>query len=387
MTADDRPTLRDPDLENLHGQDTGRETLSHTRLSVFLACHRKFELDYIRRLEPIRKARALTLGGAYQKGVEFQDPEAAVLALNGHELEKCRCGTPVGQAPLVPELGDCELCDGAGYTATAPDEPVRFYDQEDEDRHRVDEVIVRSASALYLRTYPSSRDEHREFPYRIQLRNPWTGAYSRTFDLEGYADGLAPVTQVGGLEGHHWDQATSWELTENKLVGQLTAIMVKRLPLDRQLALERYAIWRVTGLHVGTVRYRFLKKPSIKQRGGRKKDKSDAESLDEFLERLAGDYLERPEFYAPPEENPLWVPHEDLLRIEIELWEWAEDVRAKLRLAGGRQRIFDRNTAHCSEYGGCKFMPICTGDPDAMSLYRERPKRSTINESAPEAEK
>jgi hypothetical protein len=39
-------------------------------------------------------------------------------------------------------------------------------------------------------------DETREMEYLVQLRNPWTGAYSRTFDLKGYADGV--WTSPGG---------------------------------------------------------------------------------------------------------------------------------------------------------------------------------------------
>jgi hypothetical protein len=38
-------------------------------------------------------------------------------------------------------------------------------------------------------------DETREMEYLVQLRNPWTGAYSRTFDLKGYADGVVDVSR------------------------------------------------------------------------------------------------------------------------------------------------------------------------------------------------
>jgi hypothetical protein len=101
-----------------------------------------------------------------------------------------------------------------------------------------------------------------------------------------------------------------------------------------------------------------VKKPSIKQRQG--------ETVDEFTDRLAFDYENREDFYSyePP---PSYITAADLLRIEAELWTWAEQLRA-LR----RQRIYDRNTASCSDYGGCKYVPICSGDPDAEHLYHRR---------------
>jgi hypothetical protein len=233
--------------------------------------------------------------------------------------------------------------------------------------------------------------ERREFEFKVQLRSPWTGAYSRTFDLLGYADGLVDPWAVSD---HPDDRDLApvqmpLEIIENKLVGQISAVKVQRLPLDRQLALERYGIWRATGRTVQRVHYRWVKKPSIKQRKGRElKDGSikGAETLDEFCERIAADYEERPDFYLH-EEAPQFTTTDDLLRIEADLWEWAEDIRARMRRASdGRRRVFDRNTSHCSEYAGCQFLAICTGDPDAMSLYQVRPKRSERGDAVPEAE-
>jgi hypothetical protein len=225
-------------------------------------------------------------------------------------------------------------------------EPLHFHTQEAEDKHRINQAIVRAAAALYLRRWPSPVGEAREFEYRVRLRSPWTGRYSQTFDLQGFADGLI-------------DRSDAWlELVENKLVGRIDQITVQRLPLDRQLQLGRYGVWRATGRPVNRVHYRWVKKPSIKQRQG--------ETVDEFTDRLAADYEAREDFYSyePP---PSYITAADLLRIEAEIWIWAEQLRA-LR----RQRIYDRNTASCSDFGGCVFIPICSGDPDAEHLYYRR---------------
>jgi hypothetical protein len=324
-------TLRPSDAENLAGVDTGRAHLSHTRLSMFLACHEKFNLHYERRLERIDKRESLEMGKAYQKAIELQDPDAAPLVLDGW--------TPgPSEGGFVP-----------------PAEEPYFHTQEAQDRHEINKAIVRAAAALYLRKWPAPVGEQREFEFLVRLRNPWTGHYSRTFDLMGYADGLVDNYEMSMSAGR------PLELVENKLVGRVDSVMVQRLPLDRQLQLLRYGVWRATGRTVGTVHFRWVKKPSIKPR--------QKESIPEFCERLAADYEEREDFYAyePP---PSYITSADLLKIECELWLWSEQLRA-LR----RQRAFDRNTSHCSDYGGCDYIPLCSGDPDAESLYRVRPER------------
>jgi hypothetical protein len=236
-----------------------------------------------------------------------------------------------------------------------PAEEPYFHTQEAQDRHEINKAIVRAAAALYLRKWPAPVGEQREFEFLVRLRNPWTGHYSRTFDLMGYADGLVDNYEMSMSAGR------PLELVENKLVGRVDSVMVQRLPLDRQLQLLRYGVWRATGRTVGTVHFRWVKKPSIKPR--------QKETIPEFCERLAADYEERPDFYAyePP---PSYITSADLLKIECELWLWSEQLRA-LR----RQRAFDRNTSHCSDYGGCDYIPLCSGDPDAESLYRVRPER------------
>jgi hypothetical protein len=326
------PILRPSDAENLAGQDTGREHLSHSRLNLFLACHEKYRLHYEDRLEPVGGIEALSLGSAFQKAIEWQDPEWAPMFLDGYTVDP----------------------DGSGLDHTWPLKPPvelpHFHTQEAEDKHRVNQAIVRAAAALYLRTWPAPQGERREFEFLVRLRNPWTGHYSRTFDLLGYADALT-------------DAGDFYALTENKLVGQVSKVMVQRLPLDRQLALLRYGVWRATGRPVNVVHFRWIKKPSIKQR--------QKETIEEFCDRIAEDYETRPDFYAyePPAS---YITAADLLRIECELWTWAEQLR-QLR----RQRIYDRNTSACSDYGGCKYVPVCSGDPDALSLYETRPERTS----------
>lgn len=289
---------------NLAGQDTGRRHLSHTALSSFLACPQKFDFSYERHLTAKAKAEPLTLGKAYQLSIEHSDPA-------------------VGAATLREE--------------------AKILSQADEDRVRAHETIVRSASSLYLERYGPAQGI-REFEYLVRLRNARNGYPSRTYDLLGYAD--------------EWiDKGGYAALVENKLVGQITEQSIRRLPLDRQIALEAYGTWRATGLEAREVFYRMMRKPSIRQRKG--------EDIEEFCERVAQDYLDRPDFYCV-EEHFLRTA-DDLLRIETELWEWASQIR-RSRAAG----TWTRNTSQCAEYGGCQFLALCLGEPGAEGLYATR---------------
>jgi hypothetical protein len=316
---------------------------------MFLACHQKYGHHYDARLERIDKRESLEMGKAYQKAIELQNPEAAPMVLDGYE-------------PIMVKYDDQP--EPIFQSWQPPVEEPYFHTQEAQDRHEINKAIVRAAAALYLRKWPAPVGEQREFEFVVRLRNPWTGHYSRTFDLMGYADGLNDPAGWTNLANTPPSELAKLplKLVENKLVGRVDSVMVQRLPLDRQLQLLRYGVWRAIGRTVGTVHFRWVKKPSIKPR--------QKESIPEFCERLAADYEERPDFYAyePPAS---YITSADLLKIECELWTWAQQLR-DLR----RQRIFDRNTSHCSDYGGCDFIPLCSGDPDADHLYRIRPERT-----------
>jgi len=318
------PELRDPDKVNLLDPetgdpltdlDTGRAHLSHSAIGTLLACNRRFEFRYEQGLEKIGRPEALTLGKAFHHAIEH--------------------GDPVAGAALLDRL---------------------YEDQDDHDEILKQKAIVSGAAFAYLEAYGKMAPKKegskwgepvgREFAYRIRLRSPYTGAYSRTFDLLGYADGVI-------------DHGSYLELVEDKFVGQINKNAVKRVRLDRQVTLEAYALWRITGKQVRKVRYRFTRKPSIKQRQG--------ENVAEFCQRGIDDYRDRSDFYLV--EDTTFRDADDLLEIEEELWTWAEQVRQ-----ARHGYIFPRNTASCDDYGGCEFLDLCTRGQEASALYR--PKES-----------
>jgi hypothetical protein len=320
--------LRAPDLANLAGEETGRGHLSHSSVSTQLDCLKKWDWKYNRRLELVQGPRPLGMGKAFQKAIELQDPEAGVLALRAAS-------------------------------------PVTLEDQRAADKLMIEETTVRAAAKLYLERWPAGVGETREVQYRVRLRSPYTGRPSMTFDLLGYADGVI-------------DQGDHLELIENKFVGQITELGVKKLKLDRQVGLSCYGLWRATGKEVRVVRYRYTRKPSIQQKKGRQTNAGlvGAETAAEFCERVEADYADpdRRDFYSHAED--LFRSADDLLLLEQELWDWAEQLRdAKHR------DFFTRNTSSCHDFGGCPYIPLCVGDPDAMSLYAERPVRELEEEA------
>ena len=290
--------------------DSPRKYLSHTRIGIMLACQRKYDFTYNQRLERIDRGPARELGAAFQKAIEFNDPQ-------------------VGFDEILAKAAD--LTGGAA----------------EYDKLRIQAHTVRAGARLYLSLWKPPAGEKREVPYLVRLRNPWTGHYSNTFDLKGYADA---VTDHGG----------HLEIVENKFVGQISPAQVRKLVLDRQVTLEAYGLWRATGKAVREVRYRYIRKPSIKHKQG--------ESVNDFLTRLEEDYASRPEFYSA--EEPLFRTDEDLLRVEAELWTWAQQLRDLQR-----QRLHPRNTSSCDDFGGCDYLPKCCGEPDADGLFRVREDR------------
>ena len=320
MMVSGQPDLIESDATNLIDEDTGREHLSASQVSTLLACPQKYDYSYGQRLEPIAFRPALSLGKAFQRAIELNDPEAGARAI---------------------------------------DEEREIRDQDDADQAAKDATIVKAAARLYLSRYPVTENSQKEYGYRVRLRNPWTGSYSRTFDLLGYADELA-------------EEDGELVLIENKFVGQISEVSIRRLPLDRQISLAAYGIWRATGRQVSKVRYRFTRKPSIRQKKG--------ESVGDYLMRVERDYFDRPDFYA--EEQVVYRDQASLWRSEAELWEWAEQVRSSRKRA-----LFTRNTSACTDFGGCEFLPLCLGDPDAHALYQEKqPKEGNDGNGNPIAD-
>lgn len=304
-------TLRPAECVNLAGTDTGgRDCLSHTRLNTLLACEQRYKWQYVERLDPAVKPVALSMGAAFAEALEHNDPQTGYNLV----LEE--------QAALSIEHGG---------------NPWLVIPTEDEARKTA--TIVRAAARGYLKHY-GHQGVRREVTLRQRLRNPDTGAVSRTFDVQARIDGLAGTV-----------------LVEDKFMGRVDLVTEQRLRLDRQVTLGAYLLWRCEGIDVTEVSYRVSKKPSIRQ--------TQKETLDDYLTRVEQDYEGRPEFYF--HEFRLQRTHEDFERLEHEMWQWADRIRA-----ARRADVWPRNTSSCAEFSGCRYLGLCAREPGAEHQFTVR---------------
>lgn len=309
--------LRPPEGINLAGQDTGRDQLSESSIATQLRCSQLWGLHYIDRLSPVVKAESLSMGSAFAAALAAGDPS-------------------VGYQQIVVEAAELKARASGNPWITAPNDHAVL----------VQAAIVENASRCYVSAYGTH--PRREVDLRVRIRNPETGRYSRTHDL---------VCRVDGLD----DRA----IYEDKLVGQLNR---RQLPAVarylRQLTIEAYAVWRATGVHVKAIHYRPTLKPAIRLR----KD----ETFDDYIARIGTEYAERPDHYLAEEVTSRTL--DDFLQLEAELWQWAAAARDLRRAA-----VRPRNTGACSDYSGCQFLPICSGEPGAeeqFAVREQRPKES-----------
>lgn len=303
--------LREPELVNLHAVPTDRGHLSHTSIGTLLACQTRFDLHYEQRLRPAVTAAPLALGRAFADALQTGDPEIGyATVIEQHALE-------------------------AQANAGNPWVTVQPYDEVETGA-----VMVRAASRAYLERY-GQHGETRELELRARIRNPTRGGrYSLTHDLVARVDA---VDTIAGI------------LVEDKFSSSQSRVgLERRVLLDRQVSIGCYLLWRCLGIDISEIRYRVTLKPSIRQR----KD----ETHDGFLTRLEADYAERPDFYL--HEEIAHRNHDDFLRLEQELWRWAEMVRD-----ARHDGVWPRNVAACADYGGCRFIALCCGEPGAIESF------------------
>lgn len=307
--------LRPPEKVNL--TDSPRDHLSHTALSTFLACQQRFAFHYEHRLSPSVAAEPLALGRAFAHALELSSPELGEKQLREQAAQEAEraAGNPWLVAPSQDEVD-------------------------------IQATIVREASRAYINRY-GTHAQTREVELRARVRNPAVGGrYSLTHDVMCRVDAVS----------------TDWAtLYEDKLVGQIPRRSLSaRLALDRQVSLQTYLIWRATGVEVSEVRYRMTLKPAIRRR----KD----ESHEDYLARIGEEYATRPDHYLTEE-----IAHrtrDDYLRLEQELWEWAEQIRRARRTG-----VWPRNTGACHDHGGCRFLALCAQEPGAEHQFVTREER------------
>lgn len=288
------------------------EILTFSRIKARKNCPFAEHLRYGLELVPRNKRDSLNLGSAVHLGLETGDADKAV-----------------------------------GYFDDVfPDS------QEEANEVEVKRATVRAMLEGYFERFERFADgvTRREWAFDLPIRNPKTGAVSRSFRLGGKIDA---VTYVGG---------ELW-IVEYKTASQINAGYFERVGLDEQVTLYMHAVRELLGVKPAGVIYRVLKKPSIRQ--------TKKESLEQFCNRLAKDYIDRPDFYFF--EQRYYRSEEDLERFREELWAFTQQY-----LYEQRNGINCKNASRCLDYGRCEYMPICLGEADLELDYIKKEKHEEL---------
>ena len=292
------------------------DVLSPTQITTLLDCEEKWKLSKINRLQPAIKSVPLEMGAAFAEATEYGDPER-------------------GLRRYLVEWDYARGKHGTNPWAVLPSA----------EQAEINATIISAAAKAYLARY--GQTQLREQTFRVPIRG---GGH----DLLCRIDGIEENGRV---------------LVEDKFVSRIDRANMERRPkLDRQVSIEFYSHWRATGILAERMRYRMTLKCGLR-RGKR-------ESHDQFLDRIAQDYEERPDFYLAEFEASRSL--EDFARLERELAAWSMRL-VYLRATGA----YTRNTARCSDYGsGCEFAALCCGEPGAIHQYVERERSSSKEKAA-----
>lgn len=287
------------------------QIVTHSSMSAFKTCQRRYYLRYVRGLVRDRESAPLRLGGAVHKGLEVFSTT--------HDMNAARSAVVKAYA-VIPEWADTDdwMLEGtiAGCLVDG------YVDRWGDSRHRA--VAV-------------------EVPFHLELgaTNPpatFSGKIDRVVkDATGTLFVLETKTTSDSLDA----DSDYW----------------LRLRVDTQISGYILAA-RELGHNVQSVIYDVIRKPGIRPR-----NKPTPESLEDFAARLRADITSRPHFYFARREIPRLEV--DLSDFHRELFRIAADI-AESAASG----VWYRNTAACVHPYRCEYFNLCTNgfNPDDGAL-------------------
>jgi hypothetical protein len=281
--------------------------LTHSCMSSFKTCQRKFEFAYIKGIRRDQDSKPLRLGGAVHKGLEL-------LSTQGVDAGCAAIAEAYSVMPAWAEVEDW-LTEGA-----------------------IAMQLVRG----YARRWGSDgfKTVAAEIPFDLPIINPETNRPSTNFRFAGKIDRI--IETPNGLM-----------ILETKTAGEsidAESDYWPRLRIDTQISGYILAA-RALGYDVQSVIYDVIRKPCIKV--------TKKETVETYAERLYNDFAERPDFYYARRDIPRL--ESDLEEFRRELWRIQKDVRDS-QLAS----YFYRNTAACLHPYKCAYWTLCTNPSDTL---------------------
>ena len=275
---------------------------THSRIKCRMNCPRLEHLRYEEELTPIRRREALTIGSAVHKGIETWSVQEALAEFND----------------IIPA------------------------DQDEYNELEIAKATVEGMLTGYMRRFTPFENHRPEMEFSLPMILA-SGKESKKYILAGKIDDIE-ITPEG-----------DW-IVEYKTAGQLTGSYFERLYVDEQITMYVYAAVRLGYDPIG-VKYRVIRKPTIKPRKG--------ENMTQYTERLIAEYRDRPDFYFF--EQKLYRTKDDLAAFEKSLRDRILDFDRAKKL--GKNWM---NTGHCSVYSGCPYLPLCTKQNGAEAMYEHK---------------
>lgn len=307
--------------------------LTHSCMSSYKSCARKFYYAYIEGIRKDRTSAPLRFGGNFHNGLDW----------------------------LAQGVSLDEVCNRirAAY-AEAPDWALAEEGGLDEWLTECETVVRLLCGYVWRWGEDKSEVVATEQVFDVPIVNPETGASSRTFRLQGKIDKIVRL-EDGRVA-----------VREHKTTGDDISALSdywKRLRVDQQISTYMLAALTL-GHQVETVEYDVIRKPGIEPR---KLTKAELKTLTETGEycgesfspapverespemygaRLSQDIAARPDFYFARQEIPRLAA--DIEEFRVELWQIAEQVRE----SRAASRWF-RNTDACLRPYRCEFFEPC----------------------------
>jgi len=266
--------------------------LTHSAIQSFKNCRKKYFWRYAEQLVPKKTPRALTLGRLVHKGI--------AMLTRTDDFESVLNGL-LDEFPL--EIADT---------------------QEELDKFESDKVVLELLLKGYLKRY--SLDFEAEISFENKIRDS-ENKLIRGIKIAGRIDGID----------------SDW-IIENKTFTVLENSLIDQLYLDQQISIYFYESMKSRSKVFKGIKYRLLRKPSIKQNGS---------SLDKFIDRLRKDYQEREDFYFPAEQT-LIRSTEDFSSYHHSLSSVVQDIRRC-----HKENRWYKNTDICTKYSGCPYLRLC----------------------------
>ena len=287
--------------------------LSHSKLSVFNTCRRKFFYEYVRELEPKQFNSSLNTGKLFHLGME-----------------------------TMYKTGDLGAVDAVIFNAseevdTSAWTQAEFMDYE-KDITMIQGMLHGAYDIFYLRDQEKNV-KVLEVESEYVLETGSDNQYHLILDLLLEIDGKVC-------------------LVEYKTASRLGDAYFARLRIDLQTRCMATVLNGLENKKIEKIIFRIIKKPGIRVK--------QTEQTAAYLERLRDEFISKPNDYFIEQEFIFTEKEQEAAG------EYIQIMQQEVKETCGRNR-FPQNTSICSLIN-CAFLPLCCSEEN-VDLYKEKERR------------